>query len=459
MFTFHDAGRRSSRREWLRVGSLGVCGVTLPGLLASQQARAAGSGGRAKSCIVILLLGGPPQQETWDPKPDSPGEYRGEGETIATKIPGYRIGESMPRIAEIVDKLTILRACRTQDNAHSTSGYAMTTGVAHIPMQLEGASPGAPNNWPNLGGIIRYLKPAVGAIPSAITLPEIAANDGNKTWPGQDAGFLGRGCDPWLLNGDPNAASFEVPDLAIPTEVGAPRFDSRTQLLSQLDRRVAHLERGGSLDRFNVWQQQALDMVRSPQSRRAFDLNDESNATRDRYGRTRFGQSVLLARRLVEAGVSLVQVNWPRLDGAPNNGTWDTHTKNGESVIKHLMPPTDVAFSALIEDLEQRGLLDETLVVLMGEFGRSPKINGAGGRDHWGNVFSIAMAGGGVKRGVIYGESDRLAAEPVSGLVRPADFTATLFHCLGYTPETTLRDLTGREQPISRGRVVREILG
>jgi hypothetical protein len=365
----------------------------------------------------------------------------------------------MPRIAKMVDKLTILRACRTEDNAHSTSGYAMLTGVPHIPLQLENATPGTPNNWPCIGGIVRALKPAIGAIPSAITLPEVAANDGFKTWPGQDAGFLGRGCDPWLLNGDPNAANFEIPDLTIPTDVGGPRFDTRTQLLSQLDRRIGELERGGSVDRFNVWQQQALDLVRSPQSRRAFDLKQETDATRDRYGRTKFGQSLLLARRLVEAGVSLVQVNWTRLEGgAPNSGHWDTHAKNQESVQKWLMPPTDLAFSALIEDMEQRGILDDTLVILLGEFGRGPKINPAAGRDHWGQVFSLAMAGGGVKKGYIHGESDRLAAEPKSGVVKPADFTATLFHCLGYKPETTLRDLTGREQMISRGRVVRELL-
>ncbi len=455
MFSFHE---RQSRREILRVGSLGLAGATLPGLLDNRQALAAASGGRAKSCIVILLLGGPPQQETWDPKPDSPLEYRGDGETIPTKIPGYRIGESMPRTAQIVDKLTILRGCRTEDNAHSTSGYAMLTGVPHIPLQLENATPGTPNDWPCLGGIVRYLKPAIGAIPSAITLPEVAANDGFKTWPGQDAGFLGRSCDPWLLNGDPNAPKFEVPDLAIPTDVGGPRFDTRTQLLSQLDKRIGELERGGSVDRFNVWQQQALDLVRSPQSRKAFDISQESDATRERYGRSRFGQSVLLARRLVEAGVSLVQVNWPRMEGAPNNGTWDTHGKNNESVVKWLMPPTDLAFSALIEDLEQRGILDDTLVVLMGEFGRTPKINPAAGRDHWGGVFSLAMAGGGLKRGCIHGESDHLAAEPVSGVVKPADFTGTIFHCLGFKPETTFKDLTGREQMISRGRVVKEVL-
>jgi hypothetical protein len=245
----------------------------------------------------------------------------------------------------------------------------------------------------------------------------------------------------------------------IPTDISSQRFSGREQLLRQLDQRVTHAERGGSLERFNVWQQQAFDLVRSPQARKAFDLNLEAEKTRERYGKSRFGQSVLLARRLVEAGVSLVQVNWTRLpNNAPNSGTWDTHTKNADSVRNWLMPPTDQAYTALLEDLEQRGLLDETLVVWMGEFGRTPKINPAGGRDHWGNVFSMAMCGGGVKKGYIHGESDRNAAEPLSGVVKPADFTATLFHCLGYSPETTFRDLTGRTHHISRGNVVREVI-
>jgi hypothetical protein len=364
----------------------------------------------------------------------------------------------MPKTAALVHEISILRACRTGDNAHSTSGYYVATGVPHLPRQIEGAAPGAPNHWPCLGGVIRSLRPRVGPFPSAITLPEIAANDGNKTWPGQDAGFLGRGCDPWLIEGDPAHSGFEIPSLSLAGPAAASTFESRLELLRKFESTSWHVDRGGSLERFNAWQMQALDLLRSPTARRAFDLEQESPATRARYGMNRFGQSVLLARRLVEAGVPLIQVNWPRIENAPNNGTWDTHTKNAESVRDWLLPRIDAAYSALLTDLLERGLLDETLVVWTGEFGRTPKINAAGGRDHWGNVFSLALAGGGVKRGYVHGASDRLGAEPASGLVLPEDIHATVYHALGFPPETLLRDDTGRTHPLSRGRVLTEIL-
>jgi hypothetical protein len=450
-----------SRREWLRVGSLGVCGLSLPSLLAAReqtQTEVRGSAsGRAKSCIVLFMLGGPPQHETWDPKPAAPLEIRGDHQPISTAVPGIQVGECMPLTARHTDKLAILRACRTADNAHSTSGYYMSTGVPHLPLQIEGAAPGAPNNWPCLGGIVRSLKPSVGAIPSAITLPEVAANDGNKTWPGQDAGFLGRSHDPWVLSGDPSLPEFEVPNLAFTNLVPRDRFETRFNLLQQFDHQLQQAERGGSLERFNAWQHQALDLLRSPQARKAFDLTQEPQAMRERYGMNRFGQSVLLSRRLVEAGVPLVQVNWTRIENSPNSG-WDTHAKNSESLRHWLMPRMDQAYSALLEDLVSRGLLDETLVVWTGEFGRSPKINNAAGRDHWGNVFSLALAGGGMKAGMVYGDSDRLGGEPRSGLVKPEDLSATILHSLGFPPSTLLKDGSGRTHPISRGRVIEEVV-
>jgi Protein of unknown function (DUF1501) len=465
MFRFLTSNTRlcdgMSRREWLRVGSLGACGLTLPTLLQQRALPAAersGSFGKAKSCIFFMLLGGPPQHESWDPKPQAPLEIRGDLQPISSAVPGIAVGECMPLSAKHTDKIAILRACRTADNAHSTSGYYMITGIPHLPKQIEGAAPGAPNHWPCLGGIIRSLKPSVGAFPSAVTLPEIAANDGNKTWPGQDAGFLGRACDPWLIEGDPAQAQFEIPNLAFTTDRPQTQFEQRFDLLHQMEQRKWLAERGGALERFNTWQHQALDLLRTPQARQAFDLSRETTATRERYGMNRFGQSVLLARRLVEAGVPLTQVNWTRIDNAPNNGSWDTHTKNSESCRNWLMPRVDQAYAALLEDLIERGLFDETLVVWTGEFGRTPKINPAGGRDHWGNVFSLALAGAGVKRGVVYGSSDRLGAEPATGLVLPEDVHATIYHSLGFDPATIMHDSTGRTHPISRGRVIHEVL-
>ncbi len=291
-----------------------------------------------------------------------------------------------------------------------------------------------------------------------MTLNEVAANDGNKTWPGQDGGFLGRGADPWVLGGDPSLPDYQVQDLVPPGGMAGERVLERLSLLEQLDRRIAAAQRNSAAGQFDVWRQQALDLMASPAARRAFDLNQESPATRDRYGRNKFGQSVLLARRLIEAGVALVQLNWPRIEGALNNGHWDTHSKNAEALKTVLMPRMDQAYSALLDDLAGRGLLDETLVVWMGEFGRTPKINAAGGRDHWGSVFSVALAGGGVRGGQVYGSSDRLGAEPKSGRVEPADLTATIYHCLGLPPGTEIRNTSGRPLPISRGEVIRQVL-
>jgi hypothetical protein len=371
-------------------------------------------------------------------------------------VPGFDVGELMPLTAQHTSKICALRAISTRDNAHSTSGYAMSTGVSHIPLGVEFAAPGKPNDWPCFPAVIKALRGSRGGLPGAIVMPEINANDGNKTWPGQDAGWLGRNADPWLINCDPSAEKFEVPSLALPQQISPLRFDERRSLLAQFDQHLARVEGSKSLAGQDAWHQQAFDLLRSSDSRAAFDLSQETAATRDRYGRTKFGQSVLLARRLVEAGVSLVQVNWSRVEGAPNNGHWDTHGQNTAG-LKALMPIMDAAYSALLEDLAQRGLLDETLVVWMGEFGRTPKINGNGGRDHWGPVFSMALAGGGVRGGQVYGASDRLGAEPKEGKMTAADVTATIFHALGYRPETPVYDMLNRPIPISQGRAVESI--
>jgi hypothetical protein len=451
-----------SRRELLRLGGLGAFGLGLPALLQQRSLQAADqparSRERAKSCIVLFMLGAPPQHETWDPKPDAPAEIRGELSPIRSSVADIHVGELMPLTARRMEKICILRGCSTGDNAHSTSGYAMCTGVPHVPLGVEGAAPGAPNDWPSLGAVVKHLSKSTSGLPAAVTLTEAAANDGNKPWPGQDGGFLGRGADPWVLGGDPSQPDYQVQDLVPPAGIGGERVLERLSLLEQFDRRIAAAERNSAAGRFDVWRDQALSLMASPAARRAFDLNQESAATRDRYGRSKFGQSVLLARRLVEAGVGLVQLNWPRVAGGLNNGHWDTHSKNAEALKTVLMPRMDQAYSALLDDLADRGLLDETLVVWMGEFGRTPKINAAGGRDHWGSVFSVALAGGGVRGAQVYGSSDRLGAVPKSGRVEPADLAATIFHCLGLAPSTEIRNTSGRPLPISHGEVIRQIL-
>ncbi len=445
-----------TRREWLRVGGVGVGGLSLAGLLGSRASAAAAGRqpGKARSVIVFGLLGGPPQHETWDPKPDAPAEIRGGFGRIATRTPGLFVGELMPLTAQLTQRIAVLRAVVTNDNAHSSSGYQMLTGVPHQPLNRESATPKPPNNWPCLGALVRALRPDRGQLPGAITLPEHIWNDGNFPWPGQDAGFLGARFNPWLLPCDPSAREFAVPDLTPPGDVPPLRFEERRSLLAQVNRHLDGLSRSGVPEHYGMHAQRAFDLLSSSAARQAFDLNQEPDAVRERYGRSRFAQSVLLARRLVEAGVSLVQVNWTRIKDQPNQGGWDTHAQHNQSLKNLLMPLMDRAYSALLDDLQNRGLLDETLVVWFGEFGRTPRFNGAGGRDHWGQVFSLALAGGGIRGGVVYGASDRNAAYPVDGRVEAQDFIATIFHCLGYRPDTEVLDTLNRPIPISRGRVI-----
>lgn len=450
-----DGGRLCdglTRREWLRVGGVALGGLSLPALLRAERPKR-----RATSCILFGLLGGPPQHETWDPKPDAPAEIRGPFAPIASSLPGLRVGELMPRVAKLAHLCAVLRAVSTNDNAHSSSGYYMLTGRPHAPANVENARPGAPNDWPSVAALVKKLVSSRGALPSAIVLPENIWNDGNIPWPGQDAGWLGRKHDPWLLNCDPSAPDFQVPALTPPPDVPPLRVDARRSLLDQVN---SHLDRidHGVADRLDDLSRQAYDLLRSTKAREAFALDREPAAVRDRYGRHRFGQSCLLARRLIEAGVPLVQVNWTRIKGAVNQGMWDTHAKNAESLKTVLMPMMDQAYSALLEDLLQRGLLDSTLVVWMGEFGRTPRHNSAAGRDHWGPCFSVALAGGGVQRGVVHGASDRQGAYPKEGRVRPEDLTATIFHLLGLSPDTEVHDNVGRPVPISRGEIIRQIL-
>ncbi len=455
-----------TRREWIRAGSLGLSGLSLSQAGQNSLARdaellpSAGSGsafGRAKSVILFWLTGGPAQQESWDPKPQAPLEVRGPFQPIATKTPGLNVCELMPRTAQLTDKIAVLRAMCTGDNAHSSSGYAMLTGMSHVPLNAESATSKAPNLWPCADSIVRLLRPPRNGLPSSIVLPEHIWNDGNFPWPGQDAGFLGRKHDPWLVHCDPNEASFKIPDLAFPDDVTSSRFSTRRRLLDQVNQRLDEALRTAPVRRYVEESEHALGLLGGSAARQAFDLSQEPDTVRERYGRSRYAQSVLLARRLVEAGTSIVRINWTRIKDQPNQGGWDTHATHAQASKDFLMPIMDQAYSALLEDLSQRGLLDQTLVVWLGEFGRTPKFNANAGRDHWGHVFSIALAGAGIRGGVVHGSSDREAAYPVEGRVEPRDLMATIFHCLGYHPETDMHDIDGRPMPISRGEVIEAI--
>jgi hypothetical protein len=445
-----------TRREILRVGGLSAFGLSLPELLRVRASTR--TSGRAKNCIILFLIGGPPQHSTWDPKPDAPPEIRGEFPPIATNVPGIHIGSVLPRLARQANHLCILRAMSTGDNAHSSSGYYMLTGVPHQPMQVENANPGAPNDWPNIGAVVRRLLGDRGGLPAAVRLPMHIFNTDQSVWPGQDAGFLGRSADPWLFRCHPNAPQMNIPEFTLPPDVALSRLGERRDLLRQLDRQLAQ-SADHRLPGLAPQQAQAFELLASPQARAAFDLSREPVKLRDQYGRHHFGQSCLLARRLIEAGVSLVHVNWYRGPEEPDNApVWDSHVNESDRLKRILAPTADQAIAALLADLADRGLLEETLVVCMAEFGRTPKINGSAGRDHWGPVFSVVLAGGGVKGGVVYGSSDKHGAYPKDGRVLPPDLHATIYHCLGIPKDAEVHDNQGRPIPIIRGEPIRAIL-
>ncbi len=440
-----------TRRESLRAGGLTALGLSLPQLLAGRAAGSNEKSPRAKRCIVLFLLGGPTQHSTWDPKPDAPAEVRGEFGPTDTVVPGMRLCSLFPNLAKQADKLCILRAMSTGDNAHSSSGYSMHTGVPHAPLNAEGVNPGPPNDYPALAALVRKLRGDSGGLPGAVRLPMHIFNTDSSIWPGQDAGFLGRSCDPWLFRCEPASPVFGLPELTLPNEVSFNRLTQRQDLFRKIDRTPAVP--------VNAHTETAFDLLSSRAAKVAFDLSKEPPRERDRYGRHQFGQSCLLARRLIEAGIGLVQVNWFRGPDEPSDAPcWDSHAKEGQRLKTVLCPTADQGFSALLEDLADRGMLDDTLVMCLSEFGRSPKFNPAGGRDHWGQVFSVALAGGGVKGGQVYGASDKVGGYPKEGKVTPADLTATALHCLGIDPGAEIHDTLKRPVPASRGTIIRGIL-
>jgi hypothetical protein len=460
---FVPQDRGTNRRGFLQTGGLGLLGVTgsvFAGPLNVVDAAVKGQPGRIKRCILLFLLGGPSQHSTWDPKPDAAEEIRGAYKPIQTSVPGIQISELLPETSKLMEHIALLRAVTTGDHAHSSSGYAMLTGQPHQPTNREGANPGAPNDWPTFAAVVQFLRRQQPHImPPAVRLPHHIFNTDQSVWPGQDSGFLGVPADPWLFRCEPTSADFQVPEFQLHRDVPDSRFGERRKLLDHLDRRLFEMDRAGAFKSHTDIAHQALNLLGSKTTVNACNLALEPAASRDRYGSHPFGQSVLLGRRLLEAGVSVVQVNWFRSpDEPPAAPCWDSHADETRRLKEALVPPLDQAYSALLRDLIDRDMLQDTLVVCMGEFGRTPKFNARGGRDHWGHCFSVALAGGGVQGGSVHGSSDKHAAYPVSGVVRPHDVTATMFDLLGHPPNTEIHDRLGRPLPVSRGRVIREIL-
>ncbi|MDB5390100.1 MAG: hypothetical protein JWM11_5746 [Planctomycetaceae bacterium] len=453
-----------ARRELLRVGGLSTLGLTLPMLLQSQQSRGATGGmspsfGRAKNVIYLWLQGGPPQHETFDPKPDAPAEIRGEFQPIQTNVPGIQISELLPRTAACADKLAIVRSICTQNDLHDASGYWVLTGYPYLGQQSRQISP---TDWPYLGSVIKRLKPSETAPAlTSVWLPDVMRLNDNVMPAGQTAGFLGSAWEPHRLVCDPSASDFQVEGLTLPGEISLTRLSDRQRLLSQVNLHLDALEKQAAVRDYTRHSQEAIGLLASGQGRTAFDLNRETPELRERYGLNKWGQSLILARRLVEAGARLVHVNWPRDPGdeAVSNPLWDTHAQNADRLQNVLCPIFDVGFTALLDDLQQRGLLDETLVVAIGEFGRTPKINNHGGRDHWGHVFSFALAGAGISGGQVYGSSDRHGAYPRDRKLEPQDLTATIVHLLGIDHGSTFTDATGRPFHITKGEPLAALLG
>lgn len=456
---------RATRREWLRVGGLGALGLSLPVLWrtpasgAVTPARGA-SFGRAKSCILLFLSGGPPQHETFDPKPEAPLEIRGEFKSMRTRVPGVHFSELLPHTARIADQIAVIRSMTTEISAHSTSGAFMLTG--YMPQSKAESVPPSPQDWPSIASVVGSLKPSTRSPLSSVVLPEIIYNNGNITWPGQNGGFMGPTWHPQVLKCDPCAERIRIEGLSLAEGMTELRLSERRSLLQQFDGHFREGVQSPAITELDTVRQKAFALLHSDASRAAFELNRESGAMRDAYGRHKFGQSVLLARRLVEAGVRLVQVNWPREPGDDKEGSplWDTHQRNGPRVRDVLCPQFDRTYATLITDLKSRGLLDETLVVVMGEFGRSPKINKNGGRDHWGNVFSVALAGAGIAGGQVIGASDKIGAVPDDRPVRPPDLAATIFHLLGVEPAGEFMDSLQRPRRITdNGVALKEVVG
>jgi hypothetical protein len=448
------------RRDFLRLGTIGGLGLTWPDLLraaATKPAAGASSFGRAKRCILLFLTGGPPQTDTWDPKPDAPEQYRGELRPIATATPTLQVSELFPRLARQSDRICIVRSVTHADRVHTSAGYAMLTGMAHPQSEARSATeikPG-PHDHPHLGSVLSLARPSPRGLPTFAALPEAIKDAGVNPYPGLDGGFLGNRYAPYRIEADAAHNGFRLPDIFLPPDVTADRLGDRRLLLPQLDRGLATgASAAGDLDH---WQRQAFGLLQAPALRRAFRLDREPDRNRDAYGRHLFGQGCLLARRLLEAGIALVTVYW-HYEGPADSPVWDTHQNNFRHLRERLAPPTDRALAALISDLAERGLLEETLVVCMGEFGRTPKVNAHGGRDHWPAVQSILLAGAGVRGGTVYGASDRYAAYPADKPTPPADVAAIILHLLGVPADLEIHDRSGRPFPAWQGRPILGLL-
>ena len=449
----------------LGLGRVGLGSLSLPSLLAARSASAQPSGaltpgfGRAKNCILVFLWGGPPQQDMWDMKPDAPEEIRSLFKPIRTSADGVEVSDQMPEFARIAKHVSIVRSVTHGSDNHEPSVYHMLTGQVD-PSLVVPRNNRQRSHWPGPGAVVSCLKPSEHDVPSSVTLPRPIQHDGVK-YAGTHAGWLGARHDPLELPDAGFANGRPVFDLGLPGGLDLDRIARRRGLLTSLEMFDRKLQNDPQAVASDAYRDRAFSLLTSGQARDAFRLDRETPKMRDRYGRNHYGEAFLLSRRLIEAGVRLVTINWMffRPDGNPLN-PWDNHGGTpalggvtGFEMLKreYCLPSLDRSYSALIEDLHQRGMLDDTLVIAMGEFGRTPKINKTGGRDHWGSLQSVVLAGGGVRGGLVHGASDRDAAYPTENPVRPADLLSTMYGALGISEESLLYDSVNRPHPVATG--------
>ena len=430
-----------TRRDFLQVGALGALGVSLAQLAALKAAGALSKGSDEKACILVFNLGAPSQLDTWDMKPDAPREIRGPFKPIKTASPDIQVSEIFPLHAKVADKFSLVRSCyHTAAAVHDTGHQMMQTGRLFT----------GGINTPHAGCALAYLKGRKTELPAHVILPEPMGPTGGNLPHGQDAGFLGKSYDPFVLNADPSKKEFKVPDLLPPQEIGEARLQRRRELRHVVDDAVRNFEASESAKLMDANFSDAYRLMTSTKAREAFDLAREPEKVRERYGMTRFGQSCLLARRLIEAGVRFVTIN--TFITVFDEITWDIHGSKPFTSIAGMRdivaPMYDQGYSALIEDLFQRGMLDNTLVTNLQEFGRTPRINPAGGRDHWPQCWSIYFAGGGVKGGRVVGKSDEIGGYPVERPVQPKEVVATIYKSLGLDLETHLPGPATRPFPL-----------
>jgi hypothetical protein len=464
---------RVSRRQLLQAAGAGLFGMTLPHVLAAEEK---GRSGRVRSVIFLLLFGGPSQLETFDLKPNAPSQIRGPFKPIASRTPGLLISDHLPRLAAVSDKYSVIRTMTHSYNDHSGAGHYLQTGRRwHIP--IGGGFSATSRDWPSMGSVVEYLSQHSRAgrardLPSYAVLPNRLGrleDRGQYIRPGEYGGWLGRAYNaltttidkknltdnPYWRDCSDDELTYAIDGMTPPREIQLDRLNGRLSLLDQFDTQRRALDEAKTVRDFDRFKQRALTLAASERTRRALDIRQEPERVRDRYGRHLFGQSCLMARRLVEAGLRFVTVHYEAIDGY----SWDSHL-NSNDVRDHLLPTFDQACAALLSDLDVRGLLRETLVVALGEMGRTPQANPAWGRGHWSTLFPALIAGGGIRGGTVYGTSDKDAAYPIDRPVTPEDLAATVYHALGIDPDLRLPDAQGRPTAlIEDGRPVVELFG